>query len=401
MSDKPEKPEKPRLLLVDDQPENIEVLANVLGENYQALVALNGAKALEIAGKADPPDLILLDVMMPEMDGYEVCRRLQENKDTRDIPIIFVTAKNDAEDEAKGFDLGAVDFITKPLSPPIVRVRVRTQLALKEARDRIEGFSDQLSRYLSPQIKQSIFEGKQDASIGASRKKLTIFFSDIVGFTSQTDSMEPEDLTSLLNSYLDKMSTIALKHGGTVDKFIGDAVLIFFGDPESRGVKQDALSCVEMGLEMQLAVEELNLEWKQKGIVNGFSVRSGITTGYCTVGNFGSEARMDYTIIGNQVNLASRLESNAAPGTVLIAQETYALVSDKITCIAKDPIDAKGFDHPIPAYQALGAKDYVAEDQCIEESRDGFSISLDPKKIDEKDRQEILEYLRTAISSLR
>ena len=238
-----DKAAKPRVLLVDDKPENIDVLANMLGENYQLLVALDGAKALELAGKEDSPDLILLDVMMPEIDGYEVCRRLQDNEDTRGIPVIFVTAMNDVEDEAKGFELGGVDFITKPLSPSIVRARVETQLALKTARDDIENFSDKLSRYVSPQIKKSIFEGKQDASIGSSRKKLTIFFSDIVGFTAKTDHMEPEDLTSLLNSYLDRMSMIALKHGGTVDKFIGDAVLIFFGDPETKGIKQDALAC--------------------------------------------------------------------------------------------------------------------------------------------------------------
>ena len=136
-----DKPKKSRVLLVDDQPENIDILANVLGEDYQVLVALNGAKALEIAGKTDSPDLILLDVMMPEMDGYEVCRRLQESEDTREIPIIFVTAMSDVEDETKGFALGAVDFITKPLSPSIVRARVHTQLALKEARDKIKSFS--------------------------------------------------------------------------------------------------------------------------------------------------------------------------------------------------------------------------------------------------------------------
>ena len=153
-----DKPKKSRVLLVDDQPENIDILANVLGEDYQVLVALNGAKALEIAGKTDSPDLILLDVMMPEMDGYEVCRRLQESEDTRGIPIIFVTAMSDVEDETKGFALGAVDFITKPLSPSIVRARVHTQLALKEARDKIESFSDKLSRYVSPQVRKSIFE---------------------------------------------------------------------------------------------------------------------------------------------------------------------------------------------------------------------------------------------------
>ncbi len=395
-----DKSEKPRVLLVDDKPENIDVLANILGESYQVLIALNGAKALEIAAKADSPDLILLDVMMPEMDGYEVCRRLQENKDTADIPIIFVTAMSDVEDEARGFELGAVDFITKPLSPSIVKARVGTQLALKTARDNMKSFSDKLSRYVSPQIKKSIFEGRQDASIGSSRKKLTIFFSDIVSFTSQTDHMEPEDLTSLLNSYLDRMSVIALNYGGTVDKFIGDAVLIFFGDPETQGVHQDALSCVEMALEMQSAIEELKEGWRDKGIVSEFAVRMGITTGYCTVGNFGSEARMDYTIIGNEVNLASRLETNAAPGTILIAKETYALIRDQIACVAKEPVDAKGFDRPVPAFQVIGPSSRLKVGNQIKEERDGFSISLNPDAVSDEQRKEILECLRMAMTSL-
>ncbi|MFK5922453.1 MAG: adenylate/guanylate cyclase domain-containing protein [Verrucomicrobiota bacterium] len=392
--------EKPRILLVDDKPENIDILAELLNGEYQIVVALNGQKALELAAKENSPDIILLDVLMPEMDGYEVCRRLKEDENTREIPVIFVTAMNDVDDETKGFELGAVDFITKPLSPGIVRARVKTQMALKEARDRIEVFSDKLSRYVSPQIKKSIFEGDQDASIGSSRKQLTVFFSDIVGFTSMTDTLEPEDLTLLLNSYLDRMARIALKHSGTVDKFIGDAVLVFFGDPETQGIKKDALSCVEMALDMQMAIDELKADWVRQGIVSDFFVRMGITTGYCTVGNFGSEARMDYTIVGNQVNLASRLESNAAPGCIMIAEETHVLVRDKIECKAKDPIHAKGFEHPVPVYQVVGPRSILTEDLRIEESRSGFSISLDPAGINEEDRRDILERLRAAIASI-
>ncbi|MCF6311812.1 MAG: response regulator [Verrucomicrobiales bacterium] len=392
--------EKPRILLVDDKPENIDVLAELLQADYQILVALNGEKALEIAEKESPPDIILLDVLMPEMDGYEVCRRLKANEKTSEIPVIFVTAMNDVNDETKGFELGAVDFIIKPLSPAIVRARVKTQLALKEARNKMEDFSEKLSRYVSPQIKKSIFEGNQDARIGASRKQLSVFFSDIVGFTTMTDTLEPEDLTLLLNSYLDRMARIALEHSGTVDKFIGDAVLVFFGDPESRGIQQDALSCVEMALDMQMAVDELKADWVREGIVNDFHVRMGITTGYCTVGNFGSEARMDYTIVGNQVNLASRLESNAAPGCIMISEETHLLVRDKIACAAKEPIDAKGFAQPVPVYQVVGPQSVMTEGSKIAESRSGFSISLDPSAISEEDRHDILERLRAAICLL-
>jgi PleD family two-component response regulator len=163
-----------QILVVDDTPENVDVLANILRDSHQIKVALNGEKALQIAQSDPPPDLILLDVMMPEIDGYEVCRRLKDDPTTRDIPVIFVTAKTEVEDEMKGFALGAVDYITKPISPAIVEARVKTHLALKNARSQLKGLSDKLSRYLSPQIYQSIFEGKQDASIGSSRKKLTV-----------------------------------------------------------------------------------------------------------------------------------------------------------------------------------------------------------------------------------
>ena len=392
--------QKSRVLIVDDTPENIEVLAEILGNDYEALVAINGATALEIAAKKDHPNLVLLDVMMPEMDGYEVCRRLKANGATRDIPIIFVTAMNDVEDETHGFELGAVDFITKPLNPAVVRARVRTHLALKEARDRIEGISDKISKYVSPQIKQSIIEGKQHAEIGSSRKKLTVFFSDIVGFTSQTDHMEPEDMTMILNSYLDRMSVIALKYGGTVDKFIGDAILVFFGDPETKGVAQDALACVEMALEMQMALEELKEGWENAGIVTDFQIRVGITSGYCTVGNFGSEERMDYTIIGGQVNLASRLETNASPSTILISEETYALVQNTIECTPKEPIHVKGIGQSIQTYQVIGRKEHFGEDHSITDSRHGFSISLDPSAVSEEEKHQVLERLRAAISSL-
>ena len=242
------------ILIVDDTPENVDVLAGILREHYQIKVAVNGPKALRIAQSDPAPALILLDVMMPEMDGYEVCRQLQANERTRRIPVIFVTAKSEVEDEAQGFGLGAVDYITKPVSAAIVLARVRTQLALKESHRRLEDLSLKLARYLSRQVYQSIFDGRQDARIGCSRKKLTVFFSDIVGFANQTEAMESEDVTFILNGYLNRMADVVLKHGGTLDKFVGDAVLVFFGDPETKGVVEDAVACVRMALEMKNAI---------------------------------------------------------------------------------------------------------------------------------------------------
>jgi len=346
--------DKPRILIVDDTPANIKVLSDLLRADYALSVATGGQAALDLAQAEDTrPDLVLLDVMMPEMDGYEVCRRLKADERTRDVPVIFVTAMHEVDDEAKGFELGAVDYITKPVSPPIVQSRVRSAVSLRLKSLELQALPAKLARYLSPQVYQAIFEGRTQATVESRRKKLTIFFSDIVGFTATTERMEAEDISALLNSYLEAMSAICMRHGGTIDKFIGDAILIFFGDPVSRGEEQDALACVSMAMEMREALADLRRKWHAMGIETPFQVRTGINTGYCTVGNFGSAQRIDYTIIGSQVNIAARLETAAAPGQILISHETYALVKEKIHCVRKKPLALKGIAYPLMTYEAV------------------------------------------------
>jgi adenylate cyclase len=340
------------ILIVDDTPTNIDILLEILSEEYDLSVATDGESALESVAES-APDLILLDIMMPGMDGYEVCTRLKADESTKSIPVIFITAMNDIKDELKGFEVGAIDYITKPFSPPIVQSRVDSVLKLEEKSQALKNLTRKLSKYLSPQVYASIFRGEQDVIIDSKRKKLTIFFSDIVNFTATTDGMESEALTELLNSYLDEMSRIALKHGGTIDKFIGDAILIFFGDPESKGEQEDAMACVSMAIEMRERLKELQDKWYAYGMQDPFQVRTGISTGYCTVGNFGSKNRMDYTIIGTQVNTAARLESSALPGQVVISHETWSLIKDKIRCLKSGLISVKGIHKPIQTHLAL------------------------------------------------
>lgn len=344
--------DRPNILVVDDVEANIDVLMETLSSEYEVAVAMDGETALEMC-LDEPPDLVLLDIMMPEIDGYEVCERLKASPKTQDIPVIFVTAMGEVSDETKGFDLGAVDYITKPVSPPIVLARVRSTLNLKRKTEQLIDLSHKLSKYLDPQVYESIFRGEQDVRIESKRKKLSIFFSDIVSFTQTTSGMEAEDLTALLNWYLEEMASIAVEHGGTIDKYIGDAILVFFGDPQSRGVKEDAVACVSMALKMRDTVKNLQKKWYSFGIEEPFRVRAGISTGYCTVGNFGSRNRMDYTIIGSQVNIASRLESIADPDQIIISHETWSLVKDKIYCIKLRPVMVKGIHHPIQSYQVV------------------------------------------------
>ena len=253
------------------------------------------------------------------------------------------------------------------------------------AHDKIEKLAAKLSKYLSPQVYESIFSGKQNVKIEAYRKKLTVFFSDIKGFTELTDRLEPEVLSALLNSYLNEMSNIALKYGGTIDKFVGDAILIFFGDPESKGDREDANACVLMALEMQERMKYLRKLWEDQGISKPLNIRIGINTGYCNVGNFGSEDRLDYTIIGGEVNLASRLETKADSGQILISHETYALIKKQIVCEKKEEINVKGIAHKIQTYQVIETeKDKKNKKNSFREEYDGFSLAVDLSRSEKK-----------------
>lgn len=229
----------------------------------------------------------------------------------------------------------------------------KSQQDIHKKNEELANLSGKLSHYLAPQIYESIFSGKQDVIIEAKRKKLTVFFSDIAGFTELTDRIESEVLTSMLNTYLTRMSAIAVKYGGTIDKYIGDAILIFFGDPKSEGARNDALDCVRMAIEMRDELDKLKQLWVDEGFAEELNIRMGVNTGYCNVGNFGSEYRMDYTIIGSQVNLTSRIQYAANPGEILIAEETYLLVKDKVDCERLDPLILKGISHPVQAYRVI------------------------------------------------
>ncbi len=225
----------------------------------------------------------------------------------------------------------------------------------------LEQLSNQLAKYLSPQVYDSIFSGKQEVKLVSQRKRLTVFFSDLVGFTETTERLESEDLTRLLNHYLTEMSEIALAHGATIDKYVGDAIVIFFGDPETRGVKEDALACVTMAIAMRKRMKELESVWMESGLEKPLQCRMGINTGMCTVGNFGSEDRMDYTIVGGGVNLAARFETACPANEILISYETYAHVKDQIECQEEEQIEVKGISHPVTTYRVIDLYENLGE----------------------------------------
>ena len=232
----------------------------------------------------------------------------------------------------------------------LVLEQLKNQEIIRQKSERLEDISKRLASYLSPQVYDSIFQSNGDLSKKHQRKNLTVFFSDIVSFTELSDTLEPELLAKLVNNYLSEMTNIAIECGGTIDKFIGDAVMVFFGDPQTLGEKQDALACVEMATKMQKRIEDLQTYWKKIGIKNGMQVRMGISTGYCTVGDFGSQQRLDYTAFGSPVNLAARLEAMAPAAKIIISEQTYDLISDQVECEPFKEITPKGFSRPVNTF---------------------------------------------------
>jgi PAS domain S-box-containing protein len=266
---------------------------------------------------------------------------------------------------------------------------------LTEKSNALAALSSKLAKYLAPQVYDSIFTGQQDVKIVSKRKKLTVCFSDLVGFTEITDKMESEDLTQLLNHYLTEMSKIALQYGATIDKYVGDAIVMFFGDPTTLGVKEDALACAQMAIAMQERVDELGHEWRNSGIETPLRCRIGIHTGYCTVGNFGSEDRMDYTMVGGTVNLASRLEHEAPPGGVLISFETYAHVKDDVRCEERGHVQVKGIAQPVATYAVVGL---MQEPERADTAH--LRLELDADRMSDDERKAAADALRRALGLL-
>lgn len=269
---------------------------------------------------------------------------------------------------------------------------------LQSTNSYLQTISTNLAKYLSPQLYRSIFRGDKNVALTTERKKLTIFFSDITDFTKITERLQPEELTTLLNEYLTQMSDIALRHGGTIDKFIGDAFMAFFGDPETKGVAEDAKACVQMAIDMQHRLTALNVDWQQRGLAQPLRVRMGINTGYCNVGNFGSSDRMDYTIIGGEANLAARLQSVAEPGSIVISAETHALVRDVVKARPLPPIFVKGISREISPFLVEGLSESASS--VLHEQAAGLNLYLDPSAIDAGSQDRVREVLARALAAL-
>ena len=314
------------------------------------------------------------------------------------VPQEIISAAEQGSLDPLEIDVGAQTFLFYVIAVPEFEFINIYGTDITAAKDN-ERILAKLAKYFSPQVYASIFSGDLEVKIQTQRKRLTVFFSDIKGFSEITERLEPEVLTELITEYLTAMTDIAVRHGGTVDKYIGDAIMVFFGDPNTRGAKEDAIACVNMAIEMKSSLRRIRKIWREKGISQPLDIRIGIHTDTCTVGNFGSSDRLDYTTIGNGVNLASRLESNAEPNQILISEDTHLLVRDVIACEKLEKIQVKNIKHPIQTYEVCGPVGPKAEK--LEETDRGFSILLDPEKVtDVEEKREILEAALALLENL-
>ncbi|MGK0290224.1 MAG: ammonium transporter [bacterium] len=278
---------------------------------------------------------------------------------------------------------------------------------LETKNQELENLSSKLSKYLPPQVCESILSGGQDVKLESYRKKITVLFSRISDFNEITDTMESEALTQVLNDYFNYMSSIAQVHGAIVDRFVGDSIVIFFDESTDQGTQNNAISCVKMAIEMQNMMVELRKKWDFYGISKLLRIRIGINTGYCTVGNFGSEDRMSYTVIGGEVNLAHQIENYAKNDQILISHETHALVKEAVYCKKGDSKSVKGIAHPVQLYEAVSLPKEVKNDllslknKTLENKGEGFSFFFDFEKIPKKEKVHLIKVLSNLLKETK
>ncbi|HET7198249.1 MAG TPA: response regulator [Burkholderiales bacterium] len=333
-----------RVLVVDDTPQNVKLLAGLLAaKGYEVASAASGEQALELIA-AEAPDLVLLDVMMPGLSGYEVCRRIRDNAATALLPVVLVTALDAQQERVKGIEAGADDFLSKPINQPELFARVRSLLRVKELQDQRLA---RLKSFFSPQLAEAIAAGKGDELLRTHRREITVQFFDLRGFTAFTDEAEPEEVMELLRGFHAALGRLVLEHQGTLERFAGDAVMVFFNDP--LPVERPAEHAVRTALAMRDAFAPIAEHWKKRG---GFEIGLGIgiAQGYATLGAIGFEGRQDYAAIGNVTNLAARLCGEAKAGQLLADRKTMAALEGAFQFEAVGPLALKGFDKPVPAF---------------------------------------------------
>jgi adenylate cyclase len=365
-----------KILVVDDTLRNVKLLADLLAvKGYAVVTALSGREALDKI-EQEQLDLVLLDVVMPEMSGYEVCRKIREIPETRILPVVMVTALDPAEERIKGIEAGADDFLTKPINQAELLARVKSLLRIKELYDTVQAQAAELSgwnktlqqrveeqvtqleqlgrlkRFFSPQLADLIVAGGAEDPLKTHRREVTVVFLDLRGFTAFAETAEPEEVMGVLREYHAAMGKLILAHEGTLERFTGDGMMIFFNDPVP--VANPAERAIRMALAMRQSVAELTAKWRKLGYDLDFGV--GIAQGYATIGGIGFEGRWDYGAIGTVTNLASRLCGEAKPSQILVSQRLLGTVEESVEVEPVGELTLKGFHRPITAHNVLRLK---------------------------------------------
>ena len=368
--------EAPLILIADDNPDNVAILETRLrAQGYRTVIARDGEEALLVA-RQHRPDVILLDVMMPKRDGFDVCRELKADASLPFTPIILVTAKTATRDVVTGLDAGADDYLTKPIDQPALLARIRAMLRIKELQDKVNEQAAQLTewnrqlenrvatqvdeiermqrlrRFLSPQVADLVLSSGQEKLLDAHRREVTVVFCDLRGFTSFAETAEPEEVMAVLADYHGALGPIIAMHEGTLERFAGDGLLVFFNDPVP--CPNPAERAVRMAVEARVAVGALQTKWQRVGHELGFGV--GIAKGYATLGRIGFEGRYDYAAIGTVTNLGARLCGEAKSGQIVIAQRVAAEVESLVELEPLGVLSLKGFHAPIRAHNVSGLK---------------------------------------------
>lgn len=347
------------VLVVDDDWMNREVMeAYLLTAGYEVKTANNGPKALAIAAEA-PPSVVLLDINMPGMNGFEVCSRLKNTHATRFSPIIVISALDDDSDKLKAIEAGADDFLVKPFNSLIMLTRVKSLIRLyrlhHELEERNALLKQVLTRYVAEDLADIILSNPElHLKLGGSSRKVTIFFADIRGFTSFAEAHPAEQVVAILNEIFSTLTPLVFHHGGTFDKYMGDEIMGFFGAPISGD--DDIFRAVKMALEMQQAFQRICARWSEPSIQR-LGLGIGMHTGEAAIGNVGSEHVMSYTVIGDAVNIARRLQQNAPPGSILISKSTYHEVQQHVEAEMLSPMKVAGRTEPVLVYQLLKVKE--------------------------------------------
>jgi adenylate cyclase len=365
-----------RILIADDNPANVRILSmRLAADGYDVVTARDGEEALAVAGEAQP-DLILLDVMMPKLDGITVCRRLKEAQAASFTPIVLVTAMTEAKDIVAGLEAGADEYLTKPVDHAALSARVRSMLRIKALHDTVTAQADEiarwnatlerrvadqvgqieqmsrLKRFFSPPLADAILAGGAADPLRPHRREISVVFLDLRGFTAFAEMSEPEEVSEVLAAYHDEVGRIIQAHEGTLERFTGDGMMIFFNDPVP--VPNPAERAIRMALAIRERVGEMTTKWQKQGYDLHLGI--GIAQGYATIGAIGFEGRWDYGAIGTVTNLSARLCGEARGGQILVNQRAYAGIEAIVDAEAIEPLVLKGFQRPVPAFSVRGLK---------------------------------------------